>query len=647
MHLPRIIFATRPVRARFPHFAFLRLPDGASARMRYDFVTRFLDSSTTSNAMRVQFTPKAAGLLAPVFALRHHEDLGIGDTRAVRDAIDFCAAHRFRVLQTLPIHETVGDHSPYNPISSRALSPALLTLSEDEVPGLTAAMVREAAPEDWLARLRVGPVKHNSVQPLKLQILLAAHRNFRRIHPPESELGREFTAFQVEQASWLPEYTLFRLLIREYEGNSNWNEWRPEHQSVAGAESWLSRHGDRERLELFREALAYVQWVGWRQWTAVRAKADERGVWLMGEMSFGVSRCSADVWAHPELFDLDWNMGTRPIVYFDTNKDSERWGQNWGLPVYRWENHRASGFTWLRGRVDAERQFFHICRLDHLRGYFRAYMFPWPGGARHAEYATLTVEEAKIRAGGKLPRFVPGPDEEPVAAKMNDLQGREIISVVREAAGDMYLFAEIMGNMPDYMRRALDDLAIANLTFPQLERNPDRTLQGPETYRVLSLASYANHDHAPLAAYYLHLQQQIQKDPEGTAAIDLRNLLMLAQWQGPPPPTLNDDLLAALQRALFETPCELAVLMTSDLLGTALRFNLPGSYGADTWSERLEFTLEDYVKHPVYGKRVATATRLVEETGRAPRPADEDIPDAEKIDRSVTEKSLHATEADH
>lgn len=594
---------------------------------------------------KIEFSQKAAGLLAPVFALRHSDDYGIGDTRAVREAIDFCATHAFRVLQMLPIHETVGDHSPYNPITSRALSPALLTLSEEEVPGLTSKMLREAAPEAWLTRLRTGSVKHNSVQPLKLQILLAAHREFKRLHAPDSPLGREFAAFQTAEADWLSPYTLFRLLIREYEGNSNWSEWRPEHQNKDTAESWLSRHGDRERLESLREALAFVQWVGWRQWRAVRAHADASGVWLMGEMSFGVSRCSVDVWANPQLFDLDWNMGTRPIVYFDTNKDSERWGQNWGLPVYRWENHRASRFDWLRGRVQSERQFFHICRLDHLRGYFRAYMFPWPGGARHAEFATLSVEEAKIRAGGKLPRFVPGPDEDPVSAQMNDLQGREIISVMREAADGMYLFAEIMGNMPDYMRNALDDLEIANLTFPQLERKADRSLQGPETYRVRSLAAYANHDHAPLAAYYLHLQQQIQRDPSGTAAIDLSNLLKLARWEAAPPPTLNAELLAALQRALFETPCQLAVLMTSDLLGTPLRFNLPGSYGADTWSERLEFTLADYDQHPEYGRRIATATALIAQTGRVPRPA-ADAPAREEGDGNVVGRPLQHVETD-
>ena len=561
---------------------------------------------------------KLAGFLVPVFALRHAKDYGIGDTSAMREAIDFCARHHFAVLQILPIHETIGDHSPYNPISARALSPALLTLNEESVPGLSQEEVEEAAPEAWLEQLRSGKVKFSSVQPLKIQILFSAHRRFRNGQDPVDPLAQEFSKFQKDQADWLSGYTLFRLLIREYEGNPNWPDWRPEHQSLKRAEAWLARHPDRERLEHIREGFAFIQWVGWRQWSDLKAYADQKNIMLMGEMSFGVSKASFDVWAFPELFDLDWNMGTRPIVYFDTNKDSERWGQNWGFPAYRWDNHRADQFSWLRGRVKAEKQFFHICRLDHLRGYFRGYMFPWSGGPQHAEFATLTEEEAKLKTGGKLPRFVPGSDDDPVTAQMNDLQGREIISVFRQAADGMYLFAEIMGNMPDYVRKALDDLSVPSLTFPQLERNADRSLQPMSSYRTLSLASYANHDHAPLASYYQHLYQQAKADPQCTAALDLQNVLKLVEWEAEPPEELTTELLAAFQKKLFSTPCQLANLMCSDLFGVPLRFNLPGSYGTDTWSDRLEFTLAEFEKHPVYGPRVATVDTLILESGRSP-----------------------------
>jgi 4-alpha-glucanotransferase len=559
---------------------------------------------------------RLAGLLAPVFALRREGDLGIGDTLAVQEAIDFCAETGFKVLQILPTHETVGDHSPYNAISARALSPALLSLTPGEVPGLSAEALSAAAPESWLAQLRDGPVKHRSVQPLKHQILRAAHARFSHEESGDSPLKREFEEFKKINGYWLGAYSLFRLLIHEYDGNPNWTEWRPEHRAVGSAENWQAQHPSRNELNRLRDALSYIQWVAWRQWRKVRAHADERGVLLMGELSFGVGRCSADVWSQPQLFDLEWNMGTRPLAYFDTNKDSERWGQNWGLPVYRWENHRSDKFAWLRDRVAGERQFFHLCRLDHLRGYFRAYMFPWGGGGSHTQFASLGLEEARLRTGGRLPRFVPGPDDDPTAARMNRLQGKEILSVIREAAGDMGLVAEIMGEIPDYMRSTLDEIALPSLTFPQLERKADRSLHPASAFRHLSLVTYANHDHAPLAALWLHLTEEAKGNPTGTAAMDRTNLLRFIDWSGPAPETFDGELLAAFQKALLDTPCVLAVLLVSDLLGTPLRFNLPGTYGEGTWCERMELSLAECQTHAVYGRRIDRVKLLLAQSGR-------------------------------
>lgn len=473
---------------------------------------------------------RRAGLLAPVFAMRHRDDFGIGDTRAVREAIDFCADNSFGVLQLLPIHETFSDHSPYNPISSRALSPVYIHLSPDEVPGLLPADLERAAPQAWLAQLRTGIVKHGSVHALKIQILQLAWHRF-LTGSDDGKMG-EFREFSEREKDWLDHYTLFRLLIREYEGNQEWLDWRPEYRTWTGANEWLLQHPDRDELEDIRDGYAFAQWIAHRQWGAVREYADFRDVMLMGDISFGVGRGSSDVWGNPELFDLDWNMGSHPLAHFDTSKDAERWGQNWNLPAYRWENHRSTGFAWLRRRVEAESRFFHLCRLDHLRGYFRAYMFPWPGGARHSEFSNLTDEEAALKTGGRLPRFVPSPDADPVAARMNELQGRQIIAVIRGAAGTMELIAELMGDMPEYMSRTLNELPLANLVFPQLEQG--RGVEDPAALqlRELALVTYANHDNAPLATTYLRLQRASVLEPNGPQAVELAWLLGFAGWDG-------------------------------------------------------------------------------------------------------------------
>src|SRR4051812_41670746 len=98
----------------------------------------------------IDFNEKLAGLLIPVFAMRRDGDLGIGDTEAVKQAIDFCARNHAAVLQLLPINETGGDNSPYNAISSVALDPVLATLAPDMVPGLTSEAFDKIAKPDLL-----------------------------------------------------------------------------------------------------------------------------------------------------------------------------------------------------------------------------------------------------------------------------------------------------------------------------------------------------------------------------------------------------------------------------------------------------------------------------------------------------------------
>lgn len=556
---------------------------------------------------------RRAGLLAPVFAMRHDEDFGIGDTRAVREAIDFCVKEGFQVLQILPIHETFGDHSPYNPISSRALSPSYIHLDPAEVPGLKQEDLDRAAPQQWKTELRTGIVKHGSVHALKIQILLRGWDRFRR--KSRKGMAEDFDTFQKAQSSWLPRYTLFRLLIREYEGFADWTAWRPEHRAYESAEDWLANHPDRKSLDRIRQGFAYIQWVAQRQWQAVRDYADIHGVYLMGEISFGVGRGSVDVWGHPDLFDLDWSMGTAPLAHFDTSPDAAVWGQNWGLPAYRWDHHRRTGFAWLRGRVARQREFFHLCRLDHLRGYFRIYRFPWKGGARHSEFSALTPEQAALRTGGKLPEYVPGPDSDPVMAKVNEAQGRELIGVLMEEAGPMQFVAELMGEMPDYMWKALVEIPVANLAFPQLARLDHDDPRKVEL-RELALATYANHDNAPLSLAYVQLRTESRRDPTSKAAKELEWLLGFAGWKEDPPEILDDRLLDALQRALLESRSRLAVFMSSDLLGLPTRFNLPGSFGLETWCERLPASFPGISTQPSFRRRLDCVREMIDQSGR-------------------------------
>ena len=92
----------------------------------------------------------------------------------------------------------------------------------------------------------------------------------------------------------------------------------------------------------------YVQWLAFGQWQALKAYGTAQKVYLMGDIPFGVGRFSADVWANRAIFDLDWSGGAPPEKVFKVDPFTEKWGQNWGIPNYRWDELRRRNFDWWR-----------------------------------------------------------------------------------------------------------------------------------------------------------------------------------------------------------------------------------------------------------------------------------------------------------
>src|SRR4029079_5007740 len=111
---------------------------------------------------------KLVGLLAPLFALRGENDLGIGDVGALREFIDWAAENGFGLVQLLPANETGNDHSPYNAISSVGIDPSTVEISTAAVPDLTEQDIAAALSDVDLAALRSGPVVYPTVKRLKL-----------------------------------------------------------------------------------------------------------------------------------------------------------------------------------------------------------------------------------------------------------------------------------------------------------------------------------------------------------------------------------------------------------------------------------------------------------------------------------------------
>jgi 4-alpha-glucanotransferase len=571
---------------------------------------------------------KLAGVLTPLFALRGSRDLGIGDIGALREFLVWAREFGFRVVQLLPINETGNDNSPYNAISSVALEPTTIETTPEALPDLNPEDFEEVTKGIDFSILNAGPVAYAMVKPLKLTLLRKAFARFTTGSWKRNDArAQRFRAFTRAEAAWIEGYALFRVLMDENEGTERWNVWPEEQRTFAGAKHWVEAQSLQRRRELTLHVrfTMWVQWIAYTQWRAVRAEAERLGVALMGDIPFGVSYYSADVWSEPEIFDHRWSGGAPPEPLFKDDAFTQKWGQNWGVPLYDWDELRRRDFDWWRQRVAKVREIFFFFRIDHVLGFYRIYSFPWRP-MLNPEFLSLSKEEAKERTGGELPRFRPNDDETPENKAANRAQGEEFLRVLLAVCGEHTLIGEDLGTVPDYVRPSLLSLGIAGFRLPNWELEWDTRLTPGERYDRLSVVTFATHDHEPLRAMWERWMQVIKDalvDPVTLAAArdatwwEVRRLGAWADFEVPKI-TPFDDVHEKLLGALFRTDSWMAICMITDLFATSQRFNVPGAVSQSNWSSRLTYPIAKWHSDEAL---VAKITRVRELIAQAERTA--------------------------
>jgi 4-alpha-glucanotransferase len=559
-----------------------------------------------------------AGVLAPLFALRAEGDIGCGNLLALRRFITWARDHGFRCVQLLPVNETGGDHSPYNAISSVALEPTTIDMAA--VPDLQPAEFSAIAEAHHVHALRGEAVHWREVKALQRALLERAFANFSDRHWEANDArARAFLEFVRAEAGWLEGYSLFRVLMGRH-GSEHWERWPGEVRSLAAAQKWLheQRTGARKEMEQQARFFQYAQWLAFGQWREVKQFAAEHTVALMGDVPFGVNYHSADVWAQPELFDLRWSGGAPPEPAFSDDEFVVKWGQNWGVPLYHWPEHRATGFAWWRQRVRKIQEGFHLFRIDHVLGFYRIYGFPWRP-ERNTEFTGLSAHEASSRTGGELPRFHDRPDRDTEQKAANRAQGEEFLRVLQSEVGSHALVGEDLGTVPDYVRPSLLSLGVPGFKVPQWEQEPDKRLTPGSEYTRCSVATYATHDHDPLRVMWekwMGIIHAAIAEPERLAGERDHawwEVRRLAAWAGFEVPHMMEFEQAheALVAGLLRSNSWLVVLMITDVLGTSQRFNVPGTVDAGNWSARLPENWE-----MTYAQPIGRIAGLIRASGR-------------------------------
>jgi 4-alpha-glucanotransferase len=558
---------------------------------------------------------KVAGVLVPLFALRREDDLGIGDLGALRDFIDWIAEIGFTLVQLLPINETSADNSPYNAISSMAIEPTTLHLGPGSPEDLTRNDFAEALSDTDVAGLRRGRVKYRQVKELKQRILEKAFANFSA--RADEKRQSEFERFCEDESSWLRDYALFRVLIEQNKGSAAWDQWPQQHQTTETARNWLRDLPLEKQTPLTRrlDFFCYVQWIAHQQWRDIKAHAEQRGVALIGDIPFGISYYSADVFSRPNEFVLDWSGGAPPEPTFKDDAFTQKWGQNWGIPLYRWDGMRANNFQWWRERVRGTRRIFHLFRIDHVQGFYRVYAFPWRP-ARNREFLPLDQHQMLERTGGRAPHFIPRDDDTPENREANKCEGEEYLRVVLEGAGAARVVGEDLGVVPEYVRPNLRYLSIGGFKIPQWEIRDGMVIPS-ERYERLSVATYATHDHEPIRAFWEEAHELPSSETGQQARATLEKIALFAGLNSKIDQLdYEKDFYPAVMDALFRCNSWIAVVMITDLLARKYRFNVPGTKANLNWTRRIQRSIAKLRSSRKEQKRMQLIHELLKRTGR-------------------------------
>jgi 4-alpha-glucanotransferase len=366
---------------------------------------------------------------------------------------------------------------------------------------------------------------------------------------------------------WLDDYALYRALHHEHQGRY-WLEWDE------GIRHRLPDALTEARQRLSREVLyrSWLQWVAGEQWQ--RARRDCSGVAIFGDFPFVVSGDSADVWARQHEFRLDASVGTPPDAFSAT-------GQNWGLPVYRWDV-MAPDFEWLRQRARRSDELYDGFRVDHLVGFFRTYVRERDGSAA----------------------FVP-PD-----APSQTAQGERLLVLFGESGA--HIVAEDLGSVPEFVRESMARLEVPGYKVLRWERcwdQPGKPFRDPATYPAVSLATSSTHDTETLAEWW-----DTAPAEERTA---LAGIPSLRERGCDPGVEFCDSVRDGLLRALCAAGSNLVLIPVQDIFGWRDRINTPAVVDDANWTWRLPWPVDELHSQPIAQERAEFLRATIAQCGRS------------------------------
>ena len=474
-----------------------------------------------------------SGVLLSVTSLPSNYGIGCFD-QAAYDFVDWLEKAGQKYWQILPLGATSHGgafDSPYQAYSAFAGNPYFISLDaliEEGV--LTKA---ECDSTDFGAD--PGRVDYEKMYRNRIPLLRKAYER------SGIYANRDFQKFVAENSWWLDDYALF-IALREFFGNISWNQWPEDIRMHYG----FALDYYREKLYFDVEFQKYLQFKFFQQWTKLKKYANDKDIQIVGDIPIYVSPDGSDIWAHPEMFQLDGNNVSTQIAGCPPDAFSAD-GQVWGNPLYRWDYHKATGYQWWVSRMWYSYKLYDVVRIDHFRG-FEAYF-------------SIPAASGKAKDG----HWEPGP-------------GMDLFRTLQANLGKGGVIVEDLGLLTDGVRALVKQTGYPNMKVLQFAF--DEGDEGgandylPHNYNNNCVVYTGTHDNETLAGWFAGLSKQ-QRQQVRTYLGDFD--------------TANKWMYKKLIQLAMMSAADTCIIPVQDWLGldNSSRMNVPGTVDIN-WSWRLK-----------------------------------------------------------
>lgn len=463
---------------------------------------------------------RASGILLPIFSLPSRYGIGTFGREAYA-FVDALKEARQKYWQVLPLGPTSYGDSPYSSFSTFAGNPYMIDLEQLMEEKLLTRTECNAADfgED------PGHIDYGKLYTARFPLLKKAYR--RSKHRETAE----FLRFMAENEDWLGDYCLFMALKTRFNGAA-WQNW------VRAIKSRKPEAVEKYQQELADEIdfHRFLQFYFTKQWTALKAYANQNGIQIIGDLPIYVAMDSADAWANPHLFRFSASLKPTEVAgvppdYFSAD------GQLWGNPLYNWPVHKKTGYSWWLRRISYAMGLYDTLRIDHFRGF--------------AEYWAVPFGSATARNG----RWRKGP-------------GMDLFRTLERSLGQKDIIAEDLGVQSEGSARLLEQSGFPGMCVLQFAFNQfEDSNYLPHNYRKNCVVYTGTHDNTTTLGWYDTLSHN--------------DRLFVDQYCRSSAARPADGIIATA----FQSVARLVIIPIQDYLNldAGARINTPSTLGNWTW----------------------------------------------------------------